>query len=56
VRERISKSGRNHVVAPTAAEMAEWRQRMEPLNDGWRTARARNAVVHDAFIAQLGRV
>lgn len=56
VRERISKSGRNQVVAPTEQQLAEWRRAIEPLNDGWRRAKPRNERTWVAFSEQLRRV
>jgi len=56
VRARVSKSGRNTVVAPSAAELAEWKRAIEPLNAKWQTARPRNQRVWTAFTEQLARV
>jgi TRAP-type C4-dicarboxylate transport system substrate-binding protein len=56
VRERVSKSGRNQVVAPSAAELAAWQQAIAPLNEAWRGAKPRNARIFEAFSQQLARV
>lgn len=56
VRERVSTSGRNQVVAPSAAELAAWQQAIAPLNEAWRGAKPRNARIFDAFSQQLARV
>ncbi len=56
VRERVSRSGKNHVVTPTAAELAEWKRVIEPVNEGWRKARPRNERIYTAFVEQLNRV
>lgn len=56
VRDRVAKSGRNTVVAPSAAELAEWKRLVEPVNDSWRKAKPRNERVHAAFVDQLQRV
>jgi TRAP-type C4-dicarboxylate transport system substrate-binding protein len=53
VRDRVAKSGRNTVVAPSAAEVAEWKRMIEPVNERWRTAKPRNQRVHAAFVEQL---
>ncbi|MGE0310757.1 MAG: TRAP transporter substrate-binding protein [Lautropia sp.] len=56
VRERTAKSGRNEVVQPSAAELAEWQRRIAPVNDAWRVAKPRNQAIHAAFVAELERV
>lgn len=56
VRERVSKSGRNTVTEPTAAELAEWKRVIEPVNEAWRQAKPRNARAYEAFVKELGRV
>jgi len=56
VRERTAKSGKNQVVAPSAAELAEWQRQIAPVNEAWRTAKARNQATHAAFVAELQRV
>jgi TRAP-type C4-dicarboxylate transport system substrate-binding protein len=56
VRQRIGKSGRNTVVVPSPAELAEWKRQIEPLNAQWRTARPRNERVWKAFSEQLARI
>jgi TRAP-type C4-dicarboxylate transport system substrate-binding protein len=56
VRERVSRSGRNQVVAPSAAELAAWQQAIAPLNEAWRGAKPRNTRIHEAFSQQLARV
>lgn len=53
VRDRVSKSGRNTVVAPSAADLAEWKRVIAPVNERWRTAKPRNERVHAAFVEQL---
>lgn len=56
VRERVSKSGRNTVVAPSAAELAEWKRVIEPVNESWRKAKPRNTRIAAAFDEQLKRI
>jgi TRAP-type C4-dicarboxylate transport system substrate-binding protein len=56
VRERVSRSGRNSVVAPSSAELAEWRRVIEPVNESWRKAKPRNERTHAAFVEQLQRM
>ena len=56
VRERTAKSGKNQVVAPTAAELAEWQRQIAPVNEAWRTAKARNQATYAAFADELKRV
>jgi TRAP-type C4-dicarboxylate transport system substrate-binding protein len=56
VRERVGRSGRNQVIAPSAAERAEWQRTIEPVNLAWRHARPRNERTWQAFAAQLERV
>jgi len=56
VRERVSKSGRNTVTEPSAAELAEWKRVVEPINEAWRHAKPRNERTYDAFVKELGRV
>lgn len=56
VRERVAKSGKNTVVTPTAAELAEWKQQIEPVNLAWRQARPRNERTYKAFVEQLQRI
>lgn len=56
VRARISTSGRNTVVVPSAAELAEWKRAVEPVNLQWRQAKARNERTYQAFVEQLERV
>lgn len=56
VRERVSRSGKNTVVAPSAADLAEWRRVIDPVNEGWRTARPRNGRIHAEFTEQLKRI
>ncbi len=56
VRQRVSKSGRNQVVAPSASELAEWKRQIDPVNETWRTTKPRNERIHKAFIEQLKRV
>ena len=55
VRERVAKSGRNTVVEPTEAQLAEWKRQIEPVNQSWRQARPRNQRIWDAFSEQLKR-
>lgn len=56
VRERVSKSGRNTVTAPSAAELAEWKKVIQPVNEAWRTAKPRNERTFKAFVDELERV
>ena len=56
VRERTLKSGKNQVVAPTDAELAEWKRQIDPVNDAWRTTKARNQATYTAFVGELKRV
>lgn len=56
VRERVAKSGRNTVTEPNAAELAEWKRVVEPINDAWRRAKPRNERTYEAFVKELGRV
>lgn len=56
VRERVSKSGKNQVVAPTPAVIAEWRRLIDPVNESWRKAKPRNERIHAGFVEQLKRV
>jgi TRAP-type C4-dicarboxylate transport system substrate-binding protein len=56
VRERVSGSGRNTVIQPTAAQLAEWKRVIEPINDAWRGAKPRNQRTYEAFVKELGRV
>lgn len=56
VRERTAKSGKNEVVAPSAAELAEWKRQIEPVNDAWRSAKPRNQATHAAFVEELKRI
>lgn len=56
VRERTAKSGKNEVVAPSAAELAEWKRKIEPVNDAWRSAKPRNQATHAAFVEELKRI
>jgi TRAP-type C4-dicarboxylate transport system substrate-binding protein len=56
VRERTAQSGKNQVVAPSAAELADWKRQIDPINEAWRTAKPRNQATHAAFVAELQRV
>lgn len=56
VRARVAASGRNTVVAPSAAELAEWQRVVAPINDAWRQAKPRNARTYEAYVNELGRV
>lgn len=56
VRERIARSGRNQVVAPSAEELAQWQRAIAPVNEAWRRAKPRNERTHAAFVEQLKRV
>lgn len=56
VRERVSRSGRNTVAAPSAAELAEWQRAVAPVNETWRTAKPRHARIHAEFVEQVQRV
>ncbi len=52
-RERVAKSGKNTVVVPPQAEQAAWRQAVQPVTDGWRTAAPQNEKIYQAFVAAL---
>jgi TRAP-type C4-dicarboxylate transport system substrate-binding protein len=54
--ERISKSGRNTVAAPTAADIEAWKQVVEPVNESWRKAKPQNAGIYKAFVDELAKV
>lgn len=54
--ERIAKSGRNSVLAPSPAEIAVWEKAVEPVNDAWRRAAPRNEQLYQAFAAELAKV
>ncbi len=56
VRERVSKSGRNTVIEPSSAELAEWKRVVEPVNEAWRRAKPRNERSYEAFVKELGRL
>lgn len=56
VRERVAKSGRNRVAQPSPAELADWKRRIEPLNEAWRRAKPRNERTYAAFAEQLARL
>lgn len=56
VREKTGKSPKNKVTAPSAAEVAEWRARVEPVNEAWRKAKNRNELIYAAFNDELKRV
>lgn len=56
VRERVSKSGRNQVVTPTAEQVDAWRRAIEPINAAWRQAKPRNERTFVAFAQQLERL
>ena len=56
VREKVSKSGRNKVSAPTVAERADWKRLIEPVNENWRKASPKNERLHAAFTEQVARV
>lgn len=56
VRERVSRSGRNTVVAPSAAELAEWQRAVAPVNEAWRNAKPRHGRIHAEFVEQVQRV
>jgi TRAP-type C4-dicarboxylate transport system substrate-binding protein len=56
VRERVSRSGRNTVTAPSAEEVAEWKRLIEPVNQSWRQAKPRNERTYAAFTEQLKRI
>jgi TRAP-type C4-dicarboxylate transport system substrate-binding protein len=53
VRERVSKSGRNTVVTPSVAELAEWKRMIEPVNLTWRQGKSRNERTYQAYVEQL---
>ncbi len=56
VRERVSASGRNTVVKPSDAEVAEWKKAIDPVNENWRKAKPRNERIYTAFAEQLKRI
>ena len=56
VRERTAKSGKNQVVAPSAPELAEWKRQIDPVNESWRTAKARNQATYAAFAGEVKRI
>lgn len=56
VAERTAKSGKNQVVAPSAAEVADWRRAIDPVNESWRTAKSRNQATYTAFVDELKRI
>lgn len=56
VRDRVAKSGKNTVVGPSPADLAEWKRVIEPVNESWRRAKPRNERIHDSFVDQLKRV
>lgn len=56
VRERVSKSGKNQVVKPTAAQIADWKQQIEPVNQAWIKAKPRNEKIYANFSSELQRV
>lgn len=56
VADRIAKSGKNTVLAPSAADVEAFRKVVEPVNEGWRKARPRNESIYQAFVDELGKV
>lgn len=56
VRDRVARSGKNTVVAPSAADLLEWKRVIEPVNESWRKAKPRNERMHAAFVDQLKRL
>lgn len=56
VRERVSKSGRNTVVAPSAAEIEAWKRAVDPVNLAWRQSKPRNERIYKAYTEQLTNV
>ncbi|MEO7243078.1 MAG: hypothetical protein ABIW85_09220 [Variovorax sp.] len=53
---RLKKSSRNTVIEPTAAEVAQWKAVIEPVNVSWRQAKPRNERMYKAFSEELARV
>ncbi len=56
VHDQVAKSGRNTVVEPSAADVALWKQAIEPTNQAWRQARPRNERIYQAFNTQLKQI
>src|SRR5690606_37967682 len=56
VREKVSKSGRNTVVTPSAAELAEWKRVIEPVNERWIAEKPRNQRTWRSFTDALSKV
>ncbi len=56
VREKVRKSGRNTVVSPSAAELAEWKRMIEPVNDKWIAEKPRNQRTWRSFVDTLAKV
>lgn len=52
-RERVSKSGKNTVIIPTAAELEAWRKATEPVTDAWRKAKPKNEQIYQATVEEL---
>ena len=56
VSERVGKSGRNNVVKANDAQLAEWKQVIDPVSDNWRKGNARNESIYQKYNAELQRV
>jgi TRAP-type C4-dicarboxylate transport system substrate-binding protein len=56
VREKVSRSGRNTVTPVSAADLAEWKRAIEPVNASWRAQKPRNERTYVAFVEQLKRL
>lgn len=55
VRDRVARSGRNQVATASAADIAEWKRAVEPVNAAWSAAKPRNQRIAAAFQAELQR-
>lgn len=56
VRDRVRKSARNTVVTPSAAELAEWKRLIEPVNAKWVAEKPRNQRTWRSFTDALAKV
>ena len=56
VRDKVRNSGRNTVVTPSAAELAQWKEAIEPINAQWIAAKPRNQRTHRSFSEALARL
>jgi TRAP-type C4-dicarboxylate transport system substrate-binding protein len=53
--EDIGKSGKNRVVAPSAAELESWKTGLHPVVQEWREATPRNEKIYQSFSAELAK-